>query len=749
MLWNKFLSLKIALKFYQKYMKERNNTKKNIPFEFFPFIRRKKLQLAFTFIELIVLIIVLAILWTIAFISLQWYSAQSRDSVRISDMTSMKTWLELFNLETWKYPLPTQWTDITYSWAVVWIQWYFWETVFVNVNKLNKIPTDPTTDKMYVYSTTSTRWEFQLAQAMEWNEISVNSEKWIIDNVLTTEKTARLKISWTFNGKVIKVSSWSLNCLLALPSIVASTWTTLENILSNNLLAYNWYKNLPFQYTWVYNTKWESALKLVNYTEIKAYCWTDFNVLYEQTLTWSLARKTMVENLQKAYTWTSIDNMWPIQSILLTDINNNDATEILSTNIVSNNLWRKIVANFTSNWWATWTFNLSQTTVNQWTNVTISHTCSQVPTSYTSSNTSVATISWTIITTLWVGTTNITPVWWACADNTTKTLTVNLNLNLINETNCTRAWTWWIWVPSANDVYIWTIQWNGFCISPRIWDFWDSTWQCISWNGWWNFNNWDFKGWDASSTGIRDTWNSPNYTYGQTKTLDSSIWYTCKSIWSSATDYDNTLWDTLIWRMKWLNINKVNLAELQNIEWVQNANPPNNHPIPVLYIADCIDWIKDLWTTMTYKHNNNTTENITYAQYSTDVLSNTDTANLSGTIYQNKQKYLTAWTQKSGSHLPSAMSYITSWYASASDSDWDFLNWNDRWEYQVSCEANLLKDSDQTSWEWIWLSALGNTNGANWGRNARVIGSVSCGDQANTSTGYRGGNTSARFVVRP
>jgi hypothetical protein len=41
--------------------------------------------------------------------------------------------------------------------------------------------------------------------------------------------------------------------------------------------------------------------------------------------------------------------------------------------------------------------------------------------------------------------------------------------------------------------------------------------------------------------------------------------------------------------MKWLATNKVNLTAIQNIDWVQNATPPNGHPIPSLYIADCID----------------------------------------------------------------------------------------------------------------------------------------------------------------
>jgi len=56
----------------------------------------------FTLVELIVVITILAILWTIAFISLQWYSKSARDSKRISDIQNIKKYLELFALNTWK-----------------------------------------------------------------------------------------------------------------------------------------------------------------------------------------------------------------------------------------------------------------------------------------------------------------------------------------------------------------------------------------------------------------------------------------------------------------------------------------------------------------------------------------------------------------------------------------------------------------------------------------------------------------------
>ena len=44
---------------------------------------------AFTLVELIVVITILAILWTIAFISLQWYSKDARDSTRITDIGNL------------------------------------------------------------------------------------------------------------------------------------------------------------------------------------------------------------------------------------------------------------------------------------------------------------------------------------------------------------------------------------------------------------------------------------------------------------------------------------------------------------------------------------------------------------------------------------------------------------------------------------------------------------------------------------
>ena len=54
---------------------------------------------AFTLVELIVIITILAILWTIAFLSFQWYTKSARDSVRISDLKNIEKALSLYKVQ--------------------------------------------------------------------------------------------------------------------------------------------------------------------------------------------------------------------------------------------------------------------------------------------------------------------------------------------------------------------------------------------------------------------------------------------------------------------------------------------------------------------------------------------------------------------------------------------------------------------------------------------------------------------------
>jgi prepilin-type N-terminal cleavage/methylation domain-containing protein len=105
---------------------------------------------AFTLVELIVVITILAILWTISFISLQWYSKDARDTKRLSDVKSLLTkitieeakWVSLENLIT-----NSTWKTIILNWEQV--EAKVWYPDFETLRENEASFTDPTMKKSY------------------------------------------------------------------------------------------------------------------------------------------------------------------------------------------------------------------------------------------------------------------------------------------------------------------------------------------------------------------------------------------------------------------------------------------------------------------------------------------------------------------------------------------------------------------------------------------------------------------------
>ncbi|MDD3646099.1 MAG: prepilin-type N-terminal cleavage/methylation domain-containing protein [Candidatus Gracilibacteria bacterium] len=357
------------------------------------------------------------------------------------------------------------------------------------------------------------------------------------------------------------------------------------------------------------------------------------------------------------------------------------------------------------------------------------NTVTQTTTTYSCTGTlpsqNVATYNITGLTadTAWQNTTLGDDCYYECTDGYTGT-NCEIAPALITSTDCTNAG--WIWVNETLDN-----QGNGFCISPRI------------------ESNADINGIAWQDVGTYYSWNNISYSttegyadnlYGVTAYLSN---YTCDALGTAENDYDinDGNGDTIYNRMKWIasfsNANNNEIA-LSDIDWINITTNNTSFAIPAIYIADCIDGTKDLTTNMTLG-----AETITWSDY-TSTLDTTTTRD-------NRNKYLLAWTNKIGSHLPSAYSDILYQIG-------DNLTGTSRGEYQVACDAGLFgvyssinqsSTNDREAQELIWLSALGATDGANWGRNARIVGSSGCGLQMSNSTGNRLATRSARFVVRP
>ncbi len=219
-------------------------------FIFIIIIMKKLHNKAFTLVELIVVITILAILWTIAFISFEWYSKNARDSVRVSDLNNIRKNLEIFITEKWFYPNPDNGINITYIWAIAWTQWTVWDNVITNLSRINKKPTDPLTNNEYTYSITNAKIEYQLWAIDEGGLLSFNSSSLISTTNAATEKRATAIVVWTYNEKILKVSTGGIDYILAVPTIINADLTDgdLQSIIDNRKLVYNNYQNLPDSY---------------------------------------------------------------------------------------------------------------------------------------------------------------------------------------------------------------------------------------------------------------------------------------------------------------------------------------------------------------------------------------------------------------------------------------------------------------------------------------------------------------------
>lgn len=284
---------------------------------------------AFTLVELIVVITILAILWTIGFISMQNYALSARDSSRVTDMWNMLKSLELYVLQNWKYPEPGNSVQVNFSWSLAWKQGEFDENILSKIGRISKVPKDPLTWSNYTYSRANNNTEIQIGGILEWSLTKLNSQV----NAWDVVKKAYVK--WNYNWKILKVTDWNVTYLLGVPSIISSDITLLDvqAIANASNFVYNWQNNLPASYTW-------TTVKLdgwfdYNPSDVVAWSW-DIDDLSDQS-----ERNTFITNLNNAYSWTVVENTvsWTDDNTAKTILNSGAGTNLPVSWGSSSNSW--------------------------------------------------------------------------------------------------------------------------------------------------------------------------------------------------------------------------------------------------------------------------------------------------------------------------------------------------------------------------------------------------------------------------
>ncbi|EKE28641.1 MAG: hypothetical protein ACD_3C00037G0032 [uncultured bacterium (gcode 4)] len=276
---------------------------------------------AFTLVELIVVIVILAILATIAFLSFSSQSGSARDSTRLSDISSIKKWMEMYNLNSWYYPNPDNSVEFTYSGWTIWNQWTLWDSAYRLIQKtLSKKVKDPLKDSEYDYSLASNKREYQVAWNFEnptsfektynpfesdflisqfsiLNSPNANALGWTWTNVY---------ISWNYNWVLLKVFTGSTYYFIPTPTLfwLNQNWTwnvIYDNTFWSGKTLLPWVNNVAiFDSSKVYST-WSDNLWSTDIDNLMA-------TIKAAYATWNVTTPA-VQAIVNA-TWSALVDLW-------------------------------------------------------------------------------------------------------------------------------------------------------------------------------------------------------------------------------------------------------------------------------------------------------------------------------------------------------------------------------------------------------------------------------------------------------
>jgi len=188
----------------------------------------KKINNAFTLIELVVAATILVVLTSIGFYTYTQNISDARDSTRKIDIAALGSQIALHKKQRGSYPLPGDTFEIHNRWEVVAYQWFMNNKVALTT--ANSIPKDPDIDRFYTYSTSTNRQEYEIALSLENNEdpyaIVDGSYKSVAKNILPSLVLA----TWSTTPIEINSAVWA--------------WATNRNLF----VLDTWYHTLPYDF---------------------------------------------------------------------------------------------------------------------------------------------------------------------------------------------------------------------------------------------------------------------------------------------------------------------------------------------------------------------------------------------------------------------------------------------------------------------------------------------------------------------
>ncbi len=230
---------------------------------------------AFTLVELIVVITILAVLATIGFISMSWYTQSARNWVVLTDLKTLKKAFELHLIEWKSLPDPDGPThNITQAGGNLFTQWYIWKNVTSEIKKVPQTPVLPISGDYYSYSKTQYGNNYQIMWTL--NEANTG----IIPNSFAEGENTKV-IDGNYNGLVAYTFTGGVQYLVALPSLMTS---------SGSDMIYGDTKNFLYE---------NDSNQTIDYTPASIWRWVDLPDSIQD-------RNAMMDNILRAYEESSV-----------------------------------------------------------------------------------------------------------------------------------------------------------------------------------------------------------------------------------------------------------------------------------------------------------------------------------------------------------------------------------------------------------------------------------------------------------
>lgn len=314
-------------------------------------LRPKK---AFTLVELIVTITILAVLWTISFIWYGSYTKDARNSKRLSDLKNMEKSLEFFLLRNNKVAGSDFLWEVTLSWKQVLKQWYFSEDLAGSLWITWNI-SDPLDSKDYIISTFNKKYQLLWFLENTWNYDSIEERVEVYywddlgvfleedkDSIVYKDNNLEVndiseEVDLYLNNNISSFSSWSIDVEF---NYRVNYDSSCKAILKNGKSNWSWYYDIDINSDWNIDNV---------YCDMDNWWWTWLFSVTSSWSTWKFDSTEWINPTLKSWNFLTEEVTYNSYANLKTNYIKICRADLQHCYIYDHNLWKNLIDFFIEN----------------------------------------------------------------------------------------------------------------------------------------------------------------------------------------------------------------------------------------------------------------------------------------------------------------------------------------------------------------------------------------------------------------